>query len=125
MKSMNSCCFKGCSIRSNELLVYIDDGKNLYALCPLHLPFYLEKNEQYQDYLIPATSQRCPMPCVLCLEKDNTQHFTTYEHNKKIDTSFCSHHLQKMLTHQLSLSESTFLREQFGQFFEISEEFYD
>ncbi|MGE8081430.1 hypothetical protein [Peribacillus loiseleuriae] len=124
-KTKNGCCFKGCNITSSKLLVYIDDGTNVYALCPLHLPFYLEKDEQYRDFLCPLNSTRVPIPCILSKEKHYTKYYTTYENGKKIDVSLCSHHLQNLLTHQLSSSEYRILKTQFGTFFDISDEFYD
>lgn len=115
------CSFPSCNIQATELLTTIDNGAYKISICTLHIQEY-HKNV---ELIKLSTELTVLFPCFLCSNGKAGLQYRVHEKNKSTQIFLCDSHLSSLLNHQLSLEDCFKLRNNYGQFFDISDHFYD
>jgi hypothetical protein len=116
------CCAKDCSIDLKgfeKILGIFDDGAFKMVLCPNHQIMYVLGKVKHEDMeLMPSSiteRSKCELCDELAIRFEDSE--TTYE--------LCSHHMAKLIRHNLNREEFSKLYLKHGNTFLLHDDFYE
>lgn len=126
MTKEKTCDYKECGISMKEMLVTIDDGNELIALCPNHAAMYSIEDKIKDDIITHPSELKQPLTvCHACNEKSDVLYQTMNYGGELLSIELCHEDESRLLDLNLTPSGYLKIREKFGIFHEIHDDFYD
>lgn len=121
------CSFPDCGIDLEEILVSYDDGTSRMILCPNHaLLMILRENFPHhilQSY--PSIWKKEHTVCDACGKAGAILYTTKDAYNKDLSIVLCENDSKRLTKRNLTKTGYLRLRDKYGIFHEIHDDFYD
>lgn len=128
MTEQKKCCsFPDCGIDLEEILVSYDDGTSRIILCPNHALLTVIRNHFSHHILqsYPSLWKKEHTVCEACGKEGEILYTTKDAYNKDLAIVLCEKDSKRLTKRNLTKTGYLRLRDKYGIFHEIHDDFYD
>lgn len=127
-KQKKCCSFPDCGIELEEILISYDNGEIRKILCPNHALLMVIRENFFPHHILKTHSSQWKKENSICdaCGKDGEILYTTKdENNQDLPIVLCKKDSKRLVKRNLTKSGYLKLRDKYGIFHEIHDDFYD